>query len=130
VALLFRVDQSAEFVSVEDTDFDSDKARKVSPLWAYASGQPEGCTRFRVRPLSTDEMQHFASAETEAGDDADAFAEVQRSVVRAAVLAVDGQAPDVDAMAVPMVMLLCSLVFAATQHPLAALHLPSTEGGA
>ena len=85
MALLFRTSQTQRFVSAADPDFVAEGARMVSDRWAYADGQPDGCTVFEVRPLSDAEMAEFVAAEVEADGDADALAAVQRRMALAAL---------------------------------------------
>lgn len=139
MALLFRTSQTQRFVSAADPDFVAEGARMVSDRWAYADGQPDGCTVFEVRPLSDAEMAEFVAAEVEADGDADALAAVQRRMALAALRSLDGKpvsdndgAPWVDNEPLPalMVALVCSLVLAATQSPLAGLVSLSTAESA
>lgn len=55
MALIIRTDQRAEFVHNTDTDCDKDGRKAPDENWYHAAGQPTGCTRIGVRPLSPDE---------------------------------------------------------------------------
>lgn len=104
MALLIRTSQSAEFVHISDTEaiLPADGATwpGPSPHWLPAAGQPEGCTRMRIRCLSADEVAEVRSMHPpeDASDEAQMAAARRRHarIVDIAWLAMDGQPPPKD----------------------------------
>lgn len=88
MATAYRTTQTSEWVHLSDSDAKPlpAGARTAHEEWLPASTQPAGCTRFTVRPLSSDEWSALFDADEPEGRNAHAC--------RLALVAVDGQAPD------------------------------------
>lgn len=116
MAVLTRTNQTADFVSRSDPAADQAGKPGPDPDWLMAAGQPEGCTRFTVRPLSKDEYRACVAA-----GDAGTVEDFERALCQHGWVGEDGQKPDLDRLAVGWIRVVANLVAGVTTRPLDGL---------
>ena len=121
MAVLTRTTQTAIYCHRGDPAVTKDAPTGPDPDWTPAAGQPPEATRFEVRALSPSEHS--------AADDSRGYL--------VGLVSIDGQPPDLDAMAAGWSMQIANLIAAVTLSPFYGLLLRSrasqspaaTDGG-
>lgn len=111
MAVLTRTTQTALYCHRGDPAVTADAPAGPDPDWVPATGQPADATRFEVRPLSP--------AELSGADDANGYL--------VGLVSIDGQPPDVAALAAGWTVQIANLITAITHSPFHGLLLRSRE---